>query len=96
MLGFQPPRDSSRLDDGSKAHIFLADASAFERSGVSELHSRDHDLEIDIEPSEASSEQVAKGDADVIIVGLSDEGDGLLRLCSHLRSSIRPIRFPYT
>ena len=86
MLGFQPPRDSSRLDDGSKARIFLADDSAVERSSISEILSQDHDLVIDIEPTEASSEQVARGDADVVIVGLADEGDGPLRLCSHLRS----------
>ena len=86
MLGFQPPRDSSRLDNGSNARIYLAADNAVERSAISEILSEDHDLVIDIEPSEASSEQVAKGDADVVIVGLGDEGDGPLRLCSHLRS----------
>ncbi len=86
MLGIQPSRDSSRLDDGSKARIFLAAASAVERSGINEILSQDHDLVFDIEPNEASSEQVARGDADVVIVGLTDEGDGPLRLCSHLRS----------
>ena len=86
MLGFQPPRDSARLDEGTNARIFLAVSSAVERSGVIEILSQDHDLVIEIESSEASSEQVAKGDADVVIVGLGDEGDGPLRLCSHLRS----------
>ena len=86
MLGFQPPRDSARLDEGTNARIFLAVSIAVERSAVIEILSQDHDLVIEIESSEASSEQVAKGDADVVLVGLGDEGDGPLRLCSHLRS----------
>ena len=86
MLGFQPPRDSAQLDDGANARIFLGVSSAVERSGVIEILSQDHDMVIDIESSEASAEQVAKGDADVVIVGLADDGDGPLRLCSQLRS----------
>ena len=85
-MGFLEDPGSTVTDQGTSAHIVLANDSSIERANICEVLATDHDHVTVVEGFHNAAELVSNVDPDALIVGLSPSNDDALRLCSQLRS----------
>jgi two-component system, cell cycle response regulator len=92
-IGIESPEREAVLDAGRGGRVLIVDDRPASAERVAAVLAREHDVEVEADPSEALF-RAADGNYDLLIVSLGLQNFDALRLCSQVRSLDRTRNVP--